>query len=340
MRIAVDAMGGDYAPHAAVEGAFLAAELFNIPVILVGRENEVKKELAKHSYEGLPISIIHSSEVIEMEESPSIAIRKKKDSSMAVCFSLVKEGKAAAVVSAGNSGAVMAFAMITLKNLEGVDRPAIAVPIPTLKGSCLLIDAGANVDCKPYHLLQFAVMGAVFAKTIQGKDEVVIGLLSNGEEESKGNELTRDTHSLLKQLALNYAGYVEGRDIFTGKVDVILCDGFVGNVMLKSLEGLAETVIGTLKEEISRDLFSKIGLFLSKRALKRLKQRFDYTEYGGAPLLGVNGVCIICHGISNSKAICNAIKIAYELSRLDLNTCLRDELKKYSALIFRGTGSS
>lgn len=340
MRIAVDAMGGDYAPHATVEGAFLAAKLFNIPVILVGREDEVKKEIAKHSYEGLPINIIHSSEVIEMEESPSIAIRKKKDSSIAVCFSLVKEGKAAAVVSAGNSGAVMAFAMLTLKNLEGVDRPAIAVPIPTLKGSCLLIDAGANVDCKPYHLLQFAVMGAVFAKAIQGKDDAVIGLLSNGEEESKGNELTRDTHLLLKQLPLNYAGYVEGRDIFTGKVDVILCDGFVGNVMLKSLEGLAETVIGTLKEEISRDFFSKIGLFLSKRALKRLKQRFDYTEYGGAPLLGVNGVCIICHGISNSKAICNAIKIAYELSRLDLNTCLRDELKKYSTLIFRGTGSS
>lgn len=340
MSIAVDAMGGDYAPHAAVEGAFLAAKLFNIPVILVGREDEVRKELSKYRYKGLPISIIHASEVIEMEESPSIALRKKKDSSIAVCFSIVKEGRAVAVVSAGNSGAIMAFAMITLKNLEGVDRPAIAVPIPTLKGSCLLIDAGANVDCKPYHLMQFAIMGAVFAKAIQGKDDVTIGLLSNGEEESKGNELTRDTNSLLKQLPFNYVGYVEGRDIFTGKADVIVCDGFVGNVMLKSLEALADTVIGTLKEEISRDFFSKIGLLLSRRALRRLKQRFDYTEYGGAPLIGVNGVCIICHGISNSKAICNAIKIAYELSSLNVNSYLREELKKYSTLIMRGSGSS
>jgi glycerol-3-phosphate acyltransferase PlsX len=247
-----------------------------------------------------------------MHDSASDAVRKKKDSSIRVAFELVKNGEADAVVSAGNSGATMAAGMFVLKRLKGIERPAIAQIFPTLEGKTLVLDVGGNVDCKPVHLMQFAVMGEVYARHVMGVENPRVGLLSNGEEESKGNELTRETHQLLKQRTPAYAGYVEGRDIFNGMVDVVVCDGFVGNVVLKLSEGLAEAVGKMLKDEIKKSLLSKIGYLLSRQAFSNFKRKVDYAEYGGAPLLGIDGVGMICHGGSNAKAIKNAIRFAHD----------------------------
>lgn len=327
MKVALDAMGGDYAPHVEIEGAVLAAKEYGAQIILVGDAEIVDRELSKFDVKDLPIYVKHASEVVRMDESPSKALRKK-DSSMRVAFDLVKNGEADAVVSAGNSGAAMATAMVVLRKLEGVDRPAIATVMPTLKGACVVLDVGANVDCKPFHLAQFALMGDVYAQFLLKKERPRVGLLSNGEEESKGTDLTRETHAILKQLPMNYVGYIEGRDIFAGDIDVVVCDGFVGNVVLKTSEGLADAIGKMLKEEISKSMPAKLGYLLSKGAFGRFKKKLDYSEYGGAPLLGIDGVGIISHGSSTSKAIKNAIRVAQEFASSDANKVLLDHIKK------------
>ncbi|MFQ5841789.1 MAG: phosphate acyltransferase PlsX [Thermodesulfobacteriota bacterium] len=333
MQIAVDAMGGEQAPHAIVEGAVMAARNHGAKVILVGNEERVLGELEKHDTSGLSLSVYHAPHVVGMHESPSVAVRQNRDSSIKVALGLVKEGEADAVVSAGNSGAAMAFAMFILKKLEGVERPAIATFHPTAEGMSILLDAGGNVDCKPIHLIQFAIMGSVYAKLLLGKQSPRIGLLSNGTEEGKGNELTRETHAILKQTRLNYAGYVEGRDICNGNADVIVCDGFVGNVALKTSEGLAEVVGAILKSEIKKSLRAKLGYLLLKGAFANVEKRVDYSEYGGAPLLGINGICLICHGSSSAKAIKNAVLLGQKLAQGGFNQDLVDELGKRRELL-------
>jgi len=328
MRVAVDAMGGDNAPVVEVEGAVAAAREFGIPVTLVGDTDRLRQELAQYDTKGLNIDLKHASEVVGMHDSASDAVRKKKDSSIRVAFELVKEGLADAVVSAGNSGATMAAGMFVLKRLKGIERPAIAQIFPTLRGTTLVLDVGGNVDCKPLHLVQFAIMGEVYARYAMGAEKPTIGLLSNGEEESKGNELTRETHAILKETSLDYYGYVEGRDIFNGTVDVIVCDGFVGNVVLKLSEGLAEAVGKMLKHEIKQSLLSKVGYLLSLKAFNNFKKKVDYAEYGGAPLLGIEGVGMICHGGSNTKAIKNAIRFAHEYAQKRINQKMADKLEE------------
>ena len=329
MRVAVDAMGGDNAPVVEVEGAVAAAREFGISIILVGDCDRVRAELARHNCTGLDITVHHASEVVGMHDSASDAIRKKKDSSIRVAFDLAKDGSADAVVSAGNSGATMAAGMFVLKRLRGIDRPAIAQIFPTLKGKTLVLDVGGNVDCKPIHLAQFAIMGEVYSRYAMGCTTPRIGILSNGEEESKGNDLTRETHALLKQTPLAYAGYVEGRDIFNGMVDVVVCDGFVGNVVLKLSEGLADAAVTMLKEEILKSFSSKIGYLLARKSFANFKKKIDYAEYGGAPLLGINGVCMICHGGSNVKAIKNAILFAHDYAKKGVTQKIADKLQEH-----------
>jgi len=332
MKIALDAMGGDYAPLVEIEGAIQAASELDVSLILVGNREVLEAELEKRRATHLPITVQNATEVVSMHESPSKAVRKKKDSSIRVAFDLVRRGEAEAAVSAGNSGAAMATAMFVLRKLTGVDRPAIATVVPTLKGRAIILDVGANVDCKPLHLVQFAIMGEVYAKHVLGISNPRIGLLSNGEEEEKGNELTRRTHSVLKNSSLNYAGYIEGRDIYNGNVDVVACDGFVGNVVLKTSEGLADSIGNMLKEEMAGSFLAKMGYLLAKKSFKNIKKRIDYSEYGGAPLLGINGVGFICHGGSNSKAIKNAIRYAGEYVKNNINKHLLEEFEKNCSL--------
>ncbi|GFE58921.1 phosphate acyltransferase [Geobacter sp. AOG1] len=327
MRVAVDAMGGDNAPVVEVEGAVAAVREFGIPVTLVGDTDRLRQELAKHDCKGLDIVVHHASEVVGMHDSPSDAVRKKKDSSIRVAFELVKAGKAAAVVSAGNSGATMAAGMFVLKRLPGIDRPAIAQVFPTLRDRTLVLDVGGNVDCKPLNLVQFAIMGEVYARSVMGIATPRIGLLSNGEEESKGNDLTRETTAILKKIPFDYAGYVEGRDIFYGLVDVVVCDGFVGNVVLKLSEGLAEAVGKMLKDEFKQSLIARVGYLLARKAFNNFKKKVDYAEYGGAPLLGINGVGMISHGGSNAKAIKNAIRFAHEFVEKGVNERMAEKLQ-------------
>lgn len=328
MRIAVDAMGGDNAPKIEVAGAVAAAREFSIPITLVGDRDLLTSELSHHDVSGLDILIHHASEVVGMHDSASDAIRKKKDSSIRVAFELVKSGLAVAVVSAGNSGATMAAGMFVLKRLNGIDRPAIAQVLPTLLGHTLVLDIGGNVDCKPLHLVQFAIMGEVYARHVLGVSKPKIGLLSNGEEDTKGNDLTRETNQILKAIAFEYEGYIEGRDIFSGKVDVVVCDGFVGNVVLKLSEGLSEAVGSMLREEIKKSFICKIGYFLARPAFARFKKKVDYAEYGGAPLLGINGVGMICHGGSNVKAIKNAIRFASNYAEKGVNQRMAEKIQE------------
>jgi glycerol-3-phosphate acyltransferase PlsX len=336
MKIAVDAMGGDFAPQSIVEGAFWVAKKYGVKVVLVGDEDQVSKELSKYPTSKLPIYIHHAPFVVAMHDSTSVVLRRMKDTSIKVSLDLAKEGEVRGVVSAGNSGAAMALAMYIFKKLEGVDRPAIATIHPTTKGSTVLIDSGGNVDCKPFHLAQFAIMGDAYAKYILGKEEPRIGALSNGEEEGKGNELTREAHDILLKTEMNYIGYVEGRDLNSGEVDVIVCDGFVGNVALKISEGLWETIHAILKGEAKDNIRARAAYFLMRRAIRRLEKRLDYSEYGGAPLLGINGNCVICHGASNAKAIMNAILLASNLAKNRLNEHLIQELEEKQHLLRLG----
>jgi glycerol-3-phosphate acyltransferase PlsX len=315
MRIALDAMGGDYAPATTVEGAIEALRQYkNISsVILIGDESEIRNELQKRDCSDLPISIRHASQIVEMDESPLMALRRKKDSSVRVAIDLVKSGDADGMVSAGNSGVVMATSLYVLGKLPGIERPAIATVMPTLKDRFVLIDAGANVDCKPLHLYQFAIMGEAYAKFVFDIDRPKVALLSIGEEDVKGNELTREAFKLIKNSHVNFIGNIEGQDIFSGDADVVVCDGFVGNIALKVSEGLAETITKMLKREILEKTSGKIGSLFLKNALQSFKKKTDYSEYGGAPLLGISKPCIISHGRSTSKAIKNALGVAVTL---------------------------
>ncbi len=315
MRVALDAMGGDYAPSVNIEGAVeTVTEREDIDVIFVGDEALIKKELKNKRYPADKISLVHASQVVEMHESPSVAIRKKKDSSIRVGIELVKAGRADAFVSAGHSGAVMATSLFLLGTSRGVDRPAIATLMPNIKDTFILLDVGANVDCKPEHLLQFALMGNTYCRMILGRTSPKVALLSIGEEDTKGNELTKEAFKLIKEAGLNFIGNIEGKDIFTGMADVVVCDGFIGNIALKISEGLAETIIKMLKQEIASVSTGRLGYLMMKPAIRNFKKRTDYDEYGGAPLLGINGTSIISHGRSTSKAIKNALRVAADYS--------------------------
>ncbi len=329
MRIAVDAMGGDLGPAVTVEGALGAARDHQVEVTLVGDQARIEGELARHRLGGgaqARVSVRHASQVVEMNEPPSHALRRKRDSSMQVAAAMVRDGEAAAFVSAGNTGAAMAIAMFTLGVLPGVDRPAIAVVLPNLEGRTVLLDVGANIDPKPWHLVQYAVMGHVYARDIFGIASPRVGLLSVGAEEGKGNELVREVFKTLEATPLNFVGNVEGRDIYNGHVDVVVTDGFTGNVCLKISESLADMLIHLLRAELTRTPLTRLGAFLVRPAFRRFWKRVDYTELGGAPLLGINGACIISHGASPARAVKNAIRIAAEWVRLDVNAHIRAAL--------------
>jgi len=316
LPIALDAMGGDHAPGEIVLGAVQAAREYRIPVILVGQEERIRAELGRHDTAGLPLTILHCDDIIEMDEHPTDALRHKPRASLLVAIELVRDGRAAGAVSAGNSGAMMAGALFILKRLPGVERPALAALYPTQRGRCLLVDVGANTDCKPQYLVQFALMGSVYMEYIFGVKQPRIGLLANGEEETKGSRVVQTAHRLLKGVAaaggLNFIGNVEGKDIPRGSADVIIMDGFVGNVALKLSEGLAEMLFSMLKEEITSSVLNRLAGVALRPALKRMYKRLDYEEYGGSPLLGVNGVAIIAHGRSKARAIKNALRVAYQ----------------------------
>jgi glycerol-3-phosphate acyltransferase PlsX len=327
MKIAVDAMGGDYGPAVVVEGAVAAAREFGATLILIGDKAAIEREVARLGAESRAIEVRHASQVVGMGESPSQALRRKRDSSLRVAAQLVKDGEAAAFVSAGNTGAAMAIAMFVIGVLPGVDRPALAAVLPNLRRFTVLLDVGANVDPKPAHLLQFAVMGHIYARDILGYDNPRVGLLSVGEEEGKGNELTKETYDQLKDSSLNFVGNVEGRDIYNGRCDVVVTDGFTGNVALKISESLAEMLGAMIKEELMRDLRSKLGASLAVPAFQRFKRRVDYTEMGGAPLLGIDGAAIVCHGASPVKAIKNAVRIAGEWATAGVNEHIKAALE-------------
>lgn len=309
MKVALDAMGGDQAPQIPVEGALEAAEDLGIHVILVGDEARIAPLLDGRAPSGR-VDIHHCEEAVGMEESPLKAVRYKKKASIRVAFQLVKQGVADAVVSAGNSGATLAAGVLTLGRLPGVERPAIAGLFPARRGTVVLIDVGANVDCRPSQLVQFGIMANAFATSCLGMQAPRIGLLSIGEEAGKGNEQVRLTHELFKRPGLNFAGNVEGRDIFTGDIQIVVCDGFVGNVALKVTEGMAELMVGLFQESLQGSFLGRLGMLLSRRPLKGMMGRLNYEEYGGAPLLGINGVGIVCHGKSSARAIRNALALA------------------------------
>jgi len=329
--VALDAMGSDRAPKPEVEGAIQAARQYGVRVLLIGPESVVRPELERHhAASRLPIEIVHASEFITMEDKVE-AIRAKRDNSMRVGLRLVREGRASGFVTAGNTGAAMATAKIVLGAVPGVDRPALAAVFPTAPGNpAMLLDVGANVDCTPKNLEQFAVMGDVYFRAMYGKRPGSpgprVGLLSIGEEETKGNDLTREAFQLLKQLPLNFIGNVEGRDLYNGQVDVIVADGFVGNVALKISEGVANLVRTALKESLKATITRQVGALLSRSAFTDFKKRLDHTEYGGAPLLGVRGVCIITHGSSNANAMKNAVRVAAEFSRSGVNDSIERSL--------------
>jgi len=326
--IAIDAMGSDRAPKPEIEGALLAARHYNVKILLVGAEDRLKSELKNHlSAQYLPVEVVNATQVIGMHEKAVQAVRSKRDSSLHVGLRLVKNKIASGFVTAGNTGAAMTAAKMVLGALPGVDRPALAMVFPTSAGTpCILIDVGANVDCKPHNISQFAVMGEMYYRAIFGKKKPTVGLLSIGEEESKGNELTRQAYALLKELPLDFIGNVEGRDLYNGRVDVIVCDGFVGNVALKISEGLVEAVRILLKESLRSTITSQVGALLSRRAFVDFKKRLDYTEYGGAPLLGIRGVAIVGHGVSNANAIKNAIRVTTQFAESGINERIEMEL--------------
>jgi len=327
MRVALDAMGGDFAPAVTIEGAVETVnETTDIEIVLVGDEPSIAKELSGKKYPPNRLQIRHASQIVGMNEPALSALRKKKDSSIRRAVELVKNQEADAVVSAGHSGVAMAMALLMFKASEGVHRPAIATIMPTLKGPFVLVDAGANVDCDPENLLQFALMGDAYCRTMFGNPEPKIALLSIGEEDTKGNMLTKEAFKLLKDSPVRFIGNIEGKDIFTGAADVVVCDGFIGNIVLKTSEGLAEVIMKMLKREIADVTTGRVGYLLMKPALRNFKKKTDYAEYGGAPLLGINGTCIISHGRSSAKAIKNAIKVAAEFSRKRVYEIIAEEI--------------
>lgn len=333
MRIALDAMGGDYAPAVTVEGALETfKENKDIEIILVGDELSIKKELTGKKYPQSRLQFRHASQVVEMGEPALIALRKKKDSSIRRAVELVKNKEADAVVSAGHSGAAMATALLMFRASKGVDRPAIATIMPTLKGPFVLVDAGANVDCNPENLFQFALMGDAYCRAMFDIREPKIALLSIGEEDSKGNLLTKEAFKLLKDSGVKFIGNIDAKDIFSGNADVVVCDGFTGNIVLKTSEGLAEAIMKMLRREIADVTTGRIAYLFMKPALRNFRKKTDYEEYGGAPLLGINGTCIISHGRSSAKAIRNAVKVAAEFSKKKVYEIIEDEINNIRPL--------
>jgi glycerol-3-phosphate acyltransferase PlsX len=333
MRVALDAMGGDYAPQACVAGAVLALSEFPKleKLFLVGDNDRIRAELDKHNCHDARIEIVHATQVVEMSETAVEGVRRKKDSSISRAVDLVKHGEADAVVSAGHTGAAVAATTIKLRTLEGVDRPGIAALLPTETNLCVLIDAGANTDARPEHMLQYAIMGAVFSRYVLGYKDPAIGLMSIGGEDVKGSEFTKDIFKLLKASGLNFRGNIEGHDLFQNPVEVVLCDGFTGNVVLKSCEATAEAVFHWLKNELKKTPLRLAGAMLAKGAFKNIKKRTNYEEYGGSPLLGVDGICIIAHGSSSPKAIKNAIRVALESIQTRINPHIVEELAAFYA---------
>jgi glycerol-3-phosphate acyltransferase PlsX len=322
VRIALDAMGGDKAPAEPVAGAVLAARDLHIPVSLVGPHDIVAAELGRQEASHLPIDIVDAPDVIDMADHPVEAVRRLKGSSMNVAMQLVKSGAASGFVSAGNTGAVMVSSLFGLGRLPGIERPALATIFPTIKGHCLILDIGANTDCRPEHLVQFGRMGERYSRLVLGVSRPRVGLLSNGEEATKGNKLVQESHALLQTADVNFIGNVEGKDITRGLADVVVCDGFVGNVVVKLAEGISELTVGLLREEMSSGPIGTLGALLLRPSLRRIKRRIDYQEYGGAPLLGVNGIVIVAHGRSGALAIRNAIRVAHHAAKSNLLTAL------------------
>ncbi len=312
MKIIVDAMGGDFAPRVVIEGAIAAAKEYNVEIVLVGDEEKIKSLLGKFAYKGSNISMHPARDVIGMSEPAATSVRRKRDSSIVVGLNLVKEGRGDAFFSAGNTGAVVCAATLGLGLLPGIERPGISIVVPTLKGISLIVDVGANIDAKPLHLFQYGIMANAYFRYILNRPNPKVGLLNIGEEESKGTEVIKETRDLFEKSNLNFIGNVEGKDLFSGKSDIIVCDGFVGNVALKVTESVAETMQIFLKKHLLSSPLGKIGVLFLRPSLMRFKKELDYSEYGGAPLLGVNGVVIIGHGRSNAKAIKNAIRVAKE----------------------------
>ena len=329
MRIALDAMGGDYAPAEIVKGALLAAKEYNQEIVLVGDKSAIEEQLSGDFADGL-ITVEHAPEVIEMGEHPAAAIRRKRSSSIVVANALVKQGAAAAVISAGNTGAAMAASLFGLGRIEGIDRPAISTVVPTLKGLMVLVDAGANVDCKPHHLKQFALMGSIYAEKVLNIPNPRVKLINIGSEEGKGNELTQTVYRMLKEMDnINFAGNIEGRELLHGDTDVAVCDGFVGNVVLKTVEGAAAAMVRMVKEGLNSSA-SNIAPESLNEAFLGITRRMDYSEYGGAPLLGVNGVSIISHGSSKARAIKNAVCVAKESVENGLVAAIKDSIIEVS----------
>ncbi|SHK21260.1 phosphate acyltransferase PlsX [Thermocrinis minervae] len=327
-KIAVDCMGGDYAPEEIVKGCIWASKEFAQTIFLVGDEQRIKEILKREGVKDERLVVVHAKDTIGMHEPPSNVL-KKKESSLYIAGKLVKDGVADGLVSAGNTGAVLTVGKFVIGAIEEVERPAIGVALPNPKGKTVLIDVGANVDCKPKHLVQFAIIGHTYAEEILGIQNPRVGILSIGEEEGKGNELVKETYPLLKQLGLNFLGNAEGRDIYAGTFDVIVCDGFVGNIILKASESLGMAVVQMIKEEIKKSLLAKIGAFLLMPALNNFKKKADFTEYGGIPLLGAKKPVIITHGRANAKAIKNAIKVATEFYTHHFNEKLASNMKKF-----------
>ncbi|MGE5632973.1 MAG: phosphate acyltransferase PlsX [Caulobacteraceae bacterium] len=328
MKIAVDVMGGDNAPRAIIEGALSASGEYGAELYLVGLKTEILKYLDEETVKNSKINIIEASEIINVDESPVNAIKQKKDSSMVVGLKLVKDGQCDAFVSAGSTGAFLAGSLLKVGRIKGIDRPALSPLIPTVKGNCMIIDAGGNVDCKPKNLQQFAVMGSIYMEKVMGIKNPRVGLLNIGTEDSKGNELTKGSFELIRSTNVNFVGNVEARDIISGVCDVCVCDGFVGNVLLKNTEGVAITIFKLLKEEFMKSFKTKIGAMLLKNNLKKFKDRFDYTEVGGAPFLGINGIMIKAHGSSDAKAVKNAIRQAKLLYDNGCVDTIREEISK------------
>lgn len=334
ITIAVDAMGADRAPKPEIEGAIQAARQYQVRVLLVGQQDVVKAELMHHpEARTLPIEVVHASEFVGMDEKAALAVKQKRDSSMRVGLRLVKDGHAHGFVSAGNTGAAMVTAKLVLGVLPGVDRPGLASVFPTAANTAtVMLDVGANVDCKPQNLQQFAIMGEIYFRSIfHGRFPTAnnprVGLLSVGEEETKGNDLTREAFQLIKALPINFLGNVEGRDLYNGRADVIVCDGFVGNVALKVSEGMVGAVRAILKESLQSTVWRQMGFLLARPGFQEFRKRLDYSEYGGAPLLGIKGVAIVCHGSSNGNAIKNAIRVAGEFARSGMNEKIEEHIR-------------
>ncbi len=329
MKIIVDAMGTDNAPEVEVEGSIQAVQELGCEVVLVGDKPLIEKALKKHEYPVNKISIKHTTQVIEMHDPAALSVRRKRDSSIVVGLEMLKAKQGDAFLSAGNTGAVVCAATLSLRLLPGIERPGIAIPMPSLTGVSVIIDVGSNIDPKPLHMMQYGVMADAYCRYILEKENPSVALLNVGEEESKGTEFLKEAHTLLSESSLNFIGNIEGRDLYAGKADIVICDGFVGNVILKVSESVVYTIVELLKREIKSDIIAKVGAVLASGAINELRKKMDYTEYGGAPLLGVDGRCIICHGSSTPKAIKNALRVATEFVSKEVNKHIVEKLESY-----------